>query len=94
MTLVEGDFFLFFLVAFCFFQFFINKAPTTFKQHPPEEFYEQKFLNIINLAVFFNISCCGAIDNVLTSHVGGVGFDSSRRRLFSLFFGRVLFFFF
>jgi len=50
-------------------------------------------LNIINLVVLFNISRCGAIDNGMTSHVEGPGFDSHRVRIFfSPFFGRFFLF--
>ena len=45
---------------------------------------------MINLTGISNINCCGAIDNALTSHVGGPGFDFSCWNLFLLFF---LFFF-
>ena len=34
----------------------------------------------------FNLSCRGAIDNALTSHVNGLGFDSRRRNFFILTF--------
>ena len=52
---------------------------------PPWEFYEQKILNVITLAALFNISCCVTVDNMFNSHVGGPGFNSRGRRLFSLF---------
>ena len=34
----------------------------------------------------FNLSCRGAIDNALTSHVNGLEFDSGRRNFFILTF--------
>ena len=34
----------------------------------------------------FSLSCRGAIDNALTSHVNGSGFDSRRRNVFILTF--------
>ena len=58
------------------FQFFINNAPPAVNSVDRENF---------NLTRIFNITCRGAIDNALTAHGSGPGFDSRRRKLFFLF---------
>ena len=39
-----------------------------------------------------NVSCCGAIDNAVTLHVGDLGFDSHQSNVFSFFNGRFVLF--
>ena len=57
------------------FHFFISKAlPSSYSVD--QQNFMAKVLKMINLTAVCIISCRDAIDNVLTFHIGGPGFDS------------------
>ena len=66
------------------FQFFINKALRRLRKALTGWTSWAKVLKTIHLTKFFVISCHGTIDNALTLHVGGLGFDSCHWKLFIL----------